>query len=216
MIIENIRKEYNNGFEVDIKVFDLSHQVIGLLGHIGSGKTSILKTISSINNGKVNKFGISVIFKPEVNGLPNIKIEDIIKLYIRYKNGKFNENKVIDILKKFNISIYDNYETFSEGQKELITTALTLSVDTDLVLLDEPFSKIDPINRKILTNILIDEFQTEKKFIISSHEISNIERIVDYVFLIKNGKLLQEDTIANIENNYSDLKEWYRKFYNNN
>jgi ABC-2 type transport system ATP-binding protein len=82
-----------------------------------------------------------------------------------------------------------------------------------VLLLDEPLSKIDPYNRKHILNTILDAMEDHEHIIIASHEIGNLERIIDYAVLIKDGVIISQDSMSNIENKYPDIKEWYREMY---
>ena len=190
MRISNINKSYTNGFVMNIEDFVLKGKIIGLLGHVGSGKTTLLKAICKINY--INSLVVEGDFRYmiEYDKLPNSTIKKLADLYSCTQTN-YNMKKLDELMKLFKISYEDNISELSEGQKKIISFVLTMSMNTDVLLLDEPLSKIDPYNRKLIINTIIDAIETYKHIIIASHEISNLERIIEYVVLIKDGKILR-------------------------
>ena len=151
----NISKTYSK-FSLYLKELKLEHPVTGVLEHVGSGKTTLLKTLVAGSNGQFDsKSDHTLIFKPEVSKVPNEAIKKLIKMYSAFY--KFDKVKAYKYLDQFNIDVSSNYKNHSEGQKDIITIILTMCCDVDLYILDEPFSRIDPINIKLITKILIKE-----------------------------------------------------------
>ncbi len=207
---KDINQKYDQ-FELYVEELKLNYPVTAILGHIGSGKTTLLKTLINATTGsyKTNDKNV-VVFKPEVGKIVNDRIEKIMKYYSIFY--KFDTKKAKKYFNKFKINTYDNYKNHSEGQKDIIAIILTMCCKADLYILDEPFSRIDPINRKIITNILIDEISSESRILIASHELPNVERLVDYIYLLKDGKVIDEKHIDELEIENS-VKEWYREEY---
>ena len=206
----NINKKYSK-FDLQINELILDSPVTAILGHVGSGKTTLLKTLIKANNGTYTTISNPVvIFKPDVSQVPNNSINVLMGFYSCFY--KFDKDKAKRLLRQFNIDLYTKYNKHSYGQKDIITIILTMCSEADLYILDEPFSRIDPINRKLLTNLLVDEINDESHILIASHELPNIERLVDYIYLLKDGEVISERHIDELENE-SSIKEWYREEY---
>ncbi len=212
MKIQEIFKRYDNGFELSIPNMELNGNIIGVLGHIGSGKTSLLKTISRLNNGRYEFITNEIIYMIEYDKIPNSKISLIRDVYAA-TNQNFDKQIFDELTSQFDIDVNNFSSELSEGQRKILSFMLTISVDSEILLLDEPFSKIDPYNRKIILNYIIQKANKKNHIIIASHEISNLQRIIDQAILIKDGRIINSSSIENIEKNHTDIKEWYRENY---
>lgn len=213
MKIENIFKKYDSGFELDIPCLELKGNVIGILGHIGSGKTSLLKTLSRLNNGTFSNTNNGYFCMIEFDKLPRAKVSLVSNVYESVEPN-FNRIRFNSLMEVFKIDDDDITSELSDGQKKILAFILTISVDSKVLLLDEPFSKIDPYNRKNMINTIIEVSKNYKHIIVASHEIGNLQRIIDYAVLIKDGKIINCRSIEKIEKEYPDIKEWYRENYN--
>ena len=212
MKIENIFKKYDSGFELDIPCLELKGNVIGILGHIGSGKTSLLKTLSKLNNGSYTRSDNDYFYMVEFDKLPRSKVKLISNVFESIK-PHFNRDRFNSLLDIFKIDIEDITSELSDGQKKILSFILTISIESEILLLDEPFSKIDPYNRKNMINTIIEVAKNYKHIIVASHEIGNLQRIIDYAVLIKDGKIINSSSIEEIEKEFPDIKEWYRENY---
>lgn len=212
MKIENILKNYDSGFELSIPCLELEGKVIGVLGHIGSGKTSLLKTLSRLNNGTFANTDNSYFYMIEFDKLPRAKVSLVSNVYESVEPN-FNRVRFNSLMEVFKIDDDDITSELSDGQKKILAFILTVSVDSEVLLLDEPFSKIDPYNRKSMINTIIEVSKNYKHIIVASHEIGNLQRIIDYAVLIKDGKIINSSSIEEIEKEFPDIKEWYRENY---
>lgn len=212
MKINKIRKEYQD-FTLDINELNLSHKVTVVIGNIGAGKTTLLKGISNLNGSEVvREKEYTIFYKQDLETLPKMFVStylDFMKAFV----PEFNIEKATHLIGGFSINLYDRLQDLSSGQKDIISTILALSVDREYIVLDEPFTRVDPFNRKKLTNLIIDEYE-HKKFIIASHEVEHLERLLDYVVLLKEGKVINESLIETIEQS-GGIKEWYKMSYMN-
>ncbi len=212
MKIENILKNYDSGFELDIPSLELKGNVIGILGHIGSGKTSLLKTLSKLNNGSYTRSDNDYFYMVEFDKLPRSKVSLVSNVFESIKPN-FNRVRFNSLLDIFKIDREDITSELSDGQKKILSFILTISIESEILLLDEPFSKIDPYNRKNMINTIIEVSKNYKHIIIASHEIGNLQRLINYAVLIKDGKIINSSSIEKIEKDFPNIKEWYRENY---
>ena len=212
MKIENIFKKYDSGFELDIPCLEFKGNLIGILGHIGSGKTSFMKTLSKLNNGSYTHTDNDYFYMVEFDKLPKAKVNLVSNVFEAVKPN-FNRSRFISLLDMFKIDREDITSELSDGQKKILSFILSISIETEILLLDEPFSKIDPYNRKNMINTIIEVAKNYKHIIVASHEIGNLQRIIDYAVLIKDGKIINSSSIEEIEKEFPDIKEWYRENY---
>ena len=103
----------------------------------------------------------------------------------------------------------------SKGMKDKVQIALSLSRKSDLYLLDEPMSGIDPASRKKIMDVIIDNFDSDGLMIISTHLISQIERLLDEVIFISDGKIILEENIDDLrEKHKMGVEEYFEEVFN--
>ncbi len=106
-------------------------------------------------------------------------------------------------------------KNMSKGMKDKVQIALSLSRKSDLYLLDEPMSGIDPASRKKIMDVIIDNFDSEGLMIISTHLISQIERLLDKVVFISDGKIILEENIDDLRQNHKmGVEEYFEEVFN--
>ena len=198
-------KQALNG--IDLKVN--KGRIVGLLGPNGSGKTTLIKLANALLtptsgeiliDGKIP--GIEskeiVSYLPERTYLNNwMTVSDIINFFSDfYKN--FNKVKAYDMLQKLNINPSDKLKTMSKGTKEKVQLILVMSREAKLYLLDEPIAGVDPAARDYILNTIISNYNEDATIIISTHLISDIERILDDVIFISYGDIYLSKSVDEI------------------
>ena len=191
-----------------------SGKPLGLLGRNGSGKTTTLRIIMDIfksDTGKVLLDGnpidnnkILIGYLPEVRGLfEKETIYRQLMYFARIKDvSKKDAQEQIDYyLKKFDLFNYKKslLKTLSKGNQQKIQIIQALLGNPDIIVLDEPFSGLDPINAKFLKDVLIELTEQNKVIIFSSHQMNYIEEFCSDIVIIKEGKI-------KIKGNLDDIK----------
>ena len=174
-------------------------RIVGLLGPNGSGKSTLIKLANGLltpTSGEILIDGKApgihskeiVSYLPERTYLNNwMKVSDIINFFNDfYKN--FNPKKAYDMLSKLNINPQDKLKTMSKGTKEKVQLILVMSREADLYLLDEPIAGVDPAARDYILNTILTNYNPNATIVISTHLISDIERILDDVVFISYGE----------------------------
>ncbi|MCM1062501.1 MAG: ABC transporter ATP-binding protein, partial [Eubacterium sp.] len=199
--IKNLTKKFK-GFALDnISISLPTGCIMGLIGENGAGKSTVIKSILGIihpDDGDIKIFGkeptaemkndIGVVL--DEIGIPmqfNIKNVDSIM-----KNVFTNWNSDIfyNYIKKFNLPDKKTFKTFSKGMKMKLGIAVALSHDAKLLILDEPTSGLDPLVRDEIIDIFNDFTRDEThSILISSHIVSDLEKICDYITFIHKGKI---------------------------
>ena len=174
-------------------------ELLDLLGPNGSGKSTLIKLANGLltpSSGEIlingNKPGIEtkkiVSYLPERTYLNDwMKVSDIINFFRDFYDD-FNPEKAYEMLQKLNINPNDKLKTMSKGTKEKVQLILVMSREADLYLLDEPIAGVDPAARDYILNTIINNYNENATIIISTHLISDIERILDDVVFISYGK----------------------------
>lgn len=184
-------------------------RIVGLLGPNGSGKSTLIKLANGLltpSSGEILINGLKpgietkkiVSYLPERTYLNDwMKVTDIINFFKDFYDN-FNPEKAYSMLEKLNINPNDKLKTMSKGTKEKVQLILVMSRDADLYLLDEPIAGVDPAARDYILNTIITNYNENATIIISTHLISDIERILDDVVFISYGNIFLTKTVDEI------------------
>ena len=192
-------------------------KAFGLLGRNGAGKTTsirILMNVFTANSGEVlidgkpidyNKIGIGYL--PEERGLyPKKLIIDQLVYFAELKGMSAKKAvKAVDYwLSRLGMSEYRNkkLDTLSKGNQQKIQLITALAHDPDIVILDEPFSGLDPVNAMLLKNIVKEQIKKGKIVLFSSHQMSYIEEFCDSIAIINAGKVAISGDLHEIKRTY--------------
>ena len=182
-------------------------KIIGLLGPNGSGKTTLIKLINGLltpDSGQIFVDGIgteshlAVSYLPDKTYLPDwMKVSDMMKMFSDFYSN-FDDAKARDMLSRLNISESDRLKALSKGNKEKVQLILVMSRNAKLYLLDEPIGGVDPAARDYILNTIITTYNPDASVVISTHLISDIEKVLDEAVFINNGNIVLHETIDNI------------------
>lgn len=190
------RKQALKGIDLEVK----RGRIVGLLGPNGSGKSTLIKIANGLltpSSGEIfingNKPGVEtkkiVSYLPERTYLNDwMKVSDIIKFFEDFYND-FNTEKAYSMLKSLNIDADDKLKTMSKGTKEKVQLILVMSREADIYFLDEPIAGVDPAARDYILNTIISNYNENSTIIISTHLISDIEKVLDDVIFIAYGEI---------------------------
>ena len=214
--VENVTKSYDNFTAVkDLSFTVKSGRVFGFLGPNGAGKTTTIRMIVGINfpdEGKIELFGQKISGKlqnrigylPEERGLyKKMKIVDQLRYFAALKGISQTEaDKRIDFwLERMKLSEWKKKKTtdLSKGMQQKIQFISTVLHDPDLLILDEPFSGLDPVNVEFMMDV-IDEFKTQEKTIIfSTHLMGTAERLCSDILLINKSQKVVSGTLRDVK-----------------
>ena len=194
-----------------------SGRAFGLLGRNGAGKTTtirILMDVFSADQGEVLVDGDPTEYKfirmgylPEERGLyPKKKIIDQL-VYFAMLKGMTKRQAVesVDIwLKRLGMSQFRNKRlgTLSKGNQQKIQLITALAHDPDVIILDEPFTGLDPVNAEALKEIVRDEIARDKIVIFSSHQMNYVEEFCDHIAILNGGKIVLNGDLKAIKRDY--------------
>lgn len=189
----------------------------GLLGRNGAGKTTCIRVIMNIfpaDSGQVLIDGVpaskttsKIGYLPEERGLyPNRKIMEQM-IYIGELRGLSKAEakaSAYDKLDKLEAMEYADKKlsTLSKGNQQKIQLAIALINDPDIVILDEPFSGLDPVNAQLLKDIVREQVEARKTVIFSSHQMSQVEEFCDDICIIDQGKTILTGNLNKIKRSY--------------
>ena len=216
--IKDIHKSFS-GNEVlhGISFFVESGKALGLLGRNGAGKTTTIRIIMNFfeaNKGEVYLDGEKFIpenhligYLPEERGLyPKKKVmEQLIYLgQLRGLSSKESKENALYWLKRLGIEEYKDkkLETLSKGNQQKVQLAQTFLTNPDIIILDEPFSGLDPVNSQILKDIINEFLSKNKLLIFSSHQMNYVEEFCEDIALIDKGTIVLTGDLSKIKREY--------------
>ncbi|NCB28519.1 MAG: ABC transporter ATP-binding protein [Clostridia bacterium] len=184
-------------------------RIVGLLGPNGSGKSTTIKLMNGLltpSKGEVRIDGelpgvhthSVVSYLPERTYLNDwMKTSDVIDFFADFY-GDFDKNKAYEMLRALDISAGDRLKTMSKGTKEKVQLILVMSRAAQLYVLDEPIGGVDPAARDYILNTILKNYSENSTVLISTHLISDIERVLDEVIFLQRGKLVLHETVDDI------------------
>lgn len=195
--------------------------VYGLLGTNGAGKTTTIRMILGIikktagtitwNNKEVTRENVNFGYMPEERGVyPKTKIYDQLMYFAKLKGITSAEaNKAIDYwLKRLQMEEYRDVlaEKLSKGNQQKIQFIIAVMNDPELIVLDEPFSGLDPVNTETLSEVMKELIAKGKYIIMSSHQMSSIEEFCTDLTILNKGDTVLQGNLEKIKNSYSSEK----------
>ncbi len=218
--VKEIRKSFGEkevlhgvSFEVE------SGKALGLLGRNGAGKTTTIRILMDVfhaNSGEIlidgKKFVPSeyqIGYLPEERGLypKRTVMEQMIYLaQLRGLDKKTAETNAKRWLNRLEVAEYETrkLETLSKGNQQKVQLAATLVADPDIVILDEPFSGLDPVNSQILKDVVSELIADGKLVIFSSHQMSYVEEFCDHIAIINQGEVVLAGRLKEIKQAYGE------------
>lgn len=222
--IKNVCKNYGKKEVLkDINLNLPEGKIIGLLGKNGSGKTTLINLVNgllSLDKGEIlvdgNVVGVDskkiISYLPERNYL-NVhkKVKDIIDYFSDFYED-FDKDKAYELLGNLDIKIDDKLSTMSKGMREKVELALVMSRRAKLYILDEPMGGVDPATRDYILDTILNNFNEGASILMSTHMISDIERVLDEVIFIDDGKITRYDQADKLREKYGkSIDEIFRE-----
>jgi ABC-2 type transport system ATP-binding protein len=206
-----------------VAVNDLSLEVpkgsiYGFIGPNGSGKTTTIRMIMKIMypdrgkllvNGQESNFERlqNVGYLPEDRGLyKKMKIGEMLQFHGELNDGTDLPRRIDFWLERLELKQYKDkkVETLSKGMRQKLQFITTILHQPELIILDEPFSGLDPVNADMMKDIILELQQKGATIIFSTHDMAMAERMCDYIFMIYQGKKVLDGTLDNIQDQYGN------------
>jgi ABC-2 type transport system ATP-binding protein len=217
--VKNIRKSYGDFIAVhDLSLEVQSGSIYGLLGPNGAGKSTSIRMIVNItipDSGEIRLFGEPmneklqerVGYLPEDRGLyKKMKIGEQLLFFAELKGLKHAEAKrrVDEWMERVGLSEWKakRWEELSKGMQQKVQFISTILHDPDLVILDEPFSGLDPINQNLLKDIVQEMRQRNKTIIFSTHLMEQAEELCDEICLINRGRKVLSGSLREVKRSF--------------
>jgi ABC-2 type transport system ATP-binding protein len=217
VLLEHVTKTFGPHTAVD----DLSLEVpagsiYGFIGPNGSGKTTTLRMIMRIlhpDRGEIRVLGSRsfdaandrVAYLPEERGLyKRMKVRDLLRFYANLKGCWSCEAAINDWLERMGLTAWADkkVETLSKGMAQKVQFISTVVARPELVLLDEPFSGLDPVNTESFREAVLDLRRDGATVIFSTHDMNVAERLCDFIFMIHRGRKVLDGTLESIQDRF--------------
>lgn len=194
-----------------------SGKALGLLGRNGAGKTTTIRTIMDVfhaNSGEMfldgkpfNPQKVQIGYLPEERGLYLKRTVIDQMVYLARLRGVSKKTAVANAkkwLERLEVAEYANVllETLSKGNQQKVQLASTLVCDPDIVILDEPFSGLDPVNAQILQDVVKELIAMDKIVIFSSHQMSYVEEFCEEIVMINKGEVVLSGNLLEIKKEF--------------
>ena len=200
-------------------------KIVGLLGKNGTGKSTLIKLINdllTLDSGKilVNGKEVGVESKKIISYLPErtyldktMTVEQVIKYFEDFYDN-FDSNKARKLLKDLDLDTKQKLSKMSKGMQEKVCLVLVMSREADLYILDEPLGGVDPATRDYILDTILTNFNEGASVIISTHLITDGERILDEVIFIDKGKIiLQSESDELRKKEKGSVDEIFRRMF---
>ena len=181
--------------------------IYGLLGKNGTGKSTLLRCIAGFlfpRDGSVEVMGFvpgkrhpaflqSVFMVAEEFYLPDVSVEKYVKLNAPFYPN-FNNDQFAEYLKEFDIPLENTLQSMSYGQKKKVLISFGLACNTDLLLMDEPTNGLDIMSKSKFRKVIAGAVNEKKCIVISTHQVKDLESLIDRITIIDDGQILFDQT----------------------
>lgn len=208
--VTNLTKRFGDFTALDGVNLEVNKgEVYGFIGPNGSGKSTTIRVLLGMlkaTRGEAKVFGKdawadavdihkNLAYVPgDVNLWPNLTGGEVIDLFMKM-NGSTNRDKRNQLIKKFNFDPTKKCRTYSKGNRQKVALIAAFSSDADLYILDEPTSGLDPLMEKVFQELVLDAKKEGKSVLLSSHILSEVEKLCDRVGIISQGKIIETGTL---------------------
>ena len=219
LIVKNVEKSFSTKKVVDNINFEIQKPgVYGLLGTNGAGKTTTIRMILGIlkkdsgeitwNGKEVQRKHVNFGYLPEERGVyPKTKVHDQLMYFAKLKGMKKEtaEERMQYWAKRLEIEQYLQMtpEKLSKGNQQKVQFITAILHDPELLVLDEPFSGLDPVNTELLKNIILELIKKGTYIIMSSHQMHSIEEFASDVLILNKGKTVLQGNLKEIKEQYA-------------
>jgi len=200
-------------------------RIVGLLGPNGSGKTTLIKLANGLlqpTSGSIKVAGMApgpdtkalVSYLPDADWLPDwMQVEQLVGMFTDFY-ADFDPAKAFEMLDTLHIARTAKLRTLSKGNKEKVQLILAMSRAARLYLLDEPIGGVDPAARDYILSTILHNYSEDAALMLSTHLIGDIEKVLDEVILLQNGKVLRQAAVDELrEETGESVDAYFREVY---
>jgi ABC-2 type transport system ATP-binding protein len=211
--VTNLSKKFGKFTALDKINLEVNKgEVVGFIGPNGAGKSTTIRVLLGIlkaSDGEVKIFNKdawqdavdihkNIAYVPgDVNLWPNLTGGEVIDLFVKL-NGTTNRARREELIKKFDLDPSKKCRTYSKGNRQKVALVAAFSSDADLYILDEPTSGLDPLMEKVFQECVLDVKRQGKSVLLSSHILSEVEKLCDRVSIIRQGKIIESGSLSEL------------------
>lgn len=210
--LENVGKTFGNFHALKgVDLYLNSGEIMGFIGPNGAGKTTTIRVILGMLNytGSSKVFGLdswkdsveihkNLSYVPgDVNLWPNLTGGEVIDFFLRLKKQKDKKYKE-ELIDKFDLDPSKKCRAYSKGNRQKVALIAALSSDVDLYIFDEPTSGLDPLMESIFQEEIRKFKNSGKSVLLSSHILSEVEKLCDQISIIKDGKIIENGKLEDL------------------
>ena len=195
----------------DVSIDFSPGKIYGLLGKNGAGKSTLIKNMTGMlfptkGSCRVNGYAPykrevaflkNLFFVPEEYYLPNISINQLVKVYQKFY-PYFSNSQFMEYLHTFDINPSKKTSQLSLGQKKKVMIGFALSTNTKVLIMDEPTNGLDIPSKITFRNMIREAFHNDRIVIITSHQVRDLDELIDTILIMDNGKILFNETKEDI------------------
>lgn len=215
--IDHVTKTFGAHLAVDdLSLAVPTGTVYGFIGPNGSGKTTTLRMIMRIlhpDRGDIRVLGENTLaaandrigYLPEERGLyKQMKVQEMLRFYAALKGSRDSKAAIDYWLERLGLTAWSNkrIQALSKGMAQKVQFIATVVAKPELVLLDEPFSGLDPVNAVVLRDAVLDLKRQGSTVIFSTHDMAVAEKMCDFIFMIYRGRKVLDGTLESIQDAY--------------
>lgn len=195
---------------VDIEVG--KGEVYGFIGPNGAGKSTTIRVLLGIlkaTSGKAEIFGLDawkdaveihrrVAYVPgDINLWPNLTGGEVIDLFLKLHGGS-DKSRREELIRRFDLDPTKKCRTYSKGNRQKVALVAAFASNADLYILDEPTSGLDPLMERVFQECVMEAKSQGKSILLSSHILSEVEKLCDRVAIIRQGKIIETGTLSDL------------------
>ena len=211
--VENVMKRFGNFVALDkINLEVKKGEVYGFIGPNGAGKTTTIRILLGIlkaTEGRAEIFGLdawneavkihqNIAYVPgDVNLWPNLTGGEVIDLFVSLR-GNVVKNRRDELIDRFDLDPTKKCGTYSKGNRQKVALIAAFAQNADLYILDEPTSGLDPLMERVFQECIREVKDEGKSVLLSSHILSEVEKLCDKVSIIRQGKIIESGTIKEL------------------
>ena len=209
--VRELTKKFGNFTALDqVELTMDAGEICGFIGPNGAGKSTTIRVLLGMlkpTSGTVKIFGLDawkdavqihkrVAYVPgDANLWPNLTGGEVIDLFLKMR-GNGSPSKKEELLKRFELDPTKKCRTYSKGNRQKIALISAFASDADLYILDEPTSGLDPLMERIFQECVLEVKAEGKSVLLSSHILSEVEKLCDKIAIIRQGKIIETGTLS--------------------
>ncbi|TQR14127.1 ABC transporter ATP-binding protein [Psychrobacillus soli] len=209
----NLTKKFGKFTALNYVNLDVNEgEVYGFIGPNGAGKSTTIRLLLGMikaTEGEAKIFGLDawsdavdihkrIAYVPgDVNLWPNLTGGEVIDLFMKLR-GTGNKSRREEMIEKFKLDPSKKCRTYSKGNRQKVALVAAFASDADLFILDEPTSGLDPLMERVFQECVMDAKDDGKSILLSSHILSEVEKLCDRVGIIREGKIIETGTLNNL------------------